>query len=217
MDWHLAGTQGNRRFNADAAASSTLGDTVVLALADGIGDTPEAALAARTATAAATKVGWSPLEGVLAAQRALRSLPTGDCVLVVAHVTPTGYRVAWVGDTRAYTWDGRLTQLTTDHTVAQYFLTRGVTVAAHLANVVTASVRTVEREAIGTVDTYQAATLLLTTDGVHKGLSADRIAALAGGEDAAAALVAASAATDNATAIVLHGHTSVVTQALAVA
>ncbi|MBM7773358.1 protein phosphatase [Actinokineospora baliensis] len=217
MDWHLAGTQGKRRFNADAAASGTIGDTLVLALADGIGDTPEAAMAARVATAAATTVGWSPLEGVLAAQRAVRALPTGDCVLVVAHATPGGYRVAWVGDTRAYTWDGSLTQLTTDHTVAQYFASRGVAVAARLANVVTASVRTVEAGAIGAVDTYRCATLVLTTDGVHKGLSVERMGALAGREDAAAALVAAAGSADNATAIVVSGCAGAVTRALAVA
>ncbi|GAA3043381.1 PP2C family protein-serine/threonine phosphatase [Actinokineospora globicatena] len=205
MDWHLAGTQGNRHFNADAAASGTIGDTVVLALADGIGDTPAAALAARVATAAAVEVGLSPREGLLAAQRAVRSLTDGDCVLVIAHATPTGYRIAWVGDARAYTWNGTaVRQLTTDHTIAQYFATRGVAVAPRLNNIVTTSVRTAPPATIGEVDSYLPTALLLTTDGVHKGLTSDRIASLLSHSPApATTLVTAARGDDNATAIVV--------------
>ncbi|WP_026421615.1 PP2C family protein-serine/threonine phosphatase [Actinokineospora inagensis] len=197
--WHLAGAQGTRHVNADAVASR---GGRVFALADGIGDNAVAAGAAKLAATTAVMAA-SPREGVLAAQQALRALPSGDCVLVVAHVTDLGYRVAWVGDARAYTWDGTVVrQLTHDHTIAQYFADRGVEVAAHLANVVTSSVRTATD--IGEVDTYHRGGLLLTSDGVHKGLSDTSIASLVRrSPDPAAALVSSAPGNDNATALMV--------------
>ncbi|PPK66456.1 serine/threonine protein phosphatase [Actinokineospora auranticolor] len=206
--WHVAGTLGHRHVNADAAASRRTPDgEMTFALADGIGDDPTAARAARVAAATAVLAGGTPREAVLAARDAVRTLAAGDCVLVVAQSTPDGFRIAWAGDTRAYTWDGRtLTQLTADHTVGQYFRDRGVQVAPRLDAVVTSSVRTAgESGAVGQVDHYRPATLLLTTDGIHKRLDAARIAEILGtATNPAAALVrAAENGSDNATAIVV--------------
>lgn len=118
--WHTANAQGPRSLNADAvgAYAAAGGPGIVFALADGVGDDAAAALAARTAAAAAarTAVHKGPVEAVLTAGRAVRERTLGDAVLVVAMPAERGgYRIAWAGDARAYSWDGTtLARLTTD-------------------------------------------------------------------------------------------------------
>ncbi|WP_018685626.1 PP2C family protein-serine/threonine phosphatase [Actinokineospora enzanensis] len=213
--WQVAGDQGGRHYNADAAASYRTADgRLVFALADGIGDTPIAARAARVAAAAAVRAAGGPRASIAAARAAVLAEAGGDCVLVVAEATGSGYRVAWVGDARAYAWNGvEVWQLTKDHTVGQYFADRGVAVAPRLSHVVTSSVRTLHE--VGEVDTYQPGGLLLMTDGVYRGVGLPRIGAiLRGASEPAAALVNAAVGVgrvggvggvDNATALVVHG------------
>ncbi|MGW5717517.1 PP2C family protein-serine/threonine phosphatase [Amycolatopsis sp. NPDC003865] len=208
--WHTASAQGPRSLNADAvgAYAAAGGPGVVFALADGVGDDPAAARAARTAAAAAarTPVHKGPVEAVLAAQRAVREQTLGDAVLVVAMPAGHGgYRIAWVGDARAYAWDGTtLACLTTDHTLAEYFRARHQPVTPRMEHVVTTSVRTAKPEEIGTAETTSAG-LLLTSDGVHKPLASTGIrAVLARPGTGAAELVEAALArggSDNATAV----------------
>ncbi|MFI5588188.1 PP2C family protein-serine/threonine phosphatase [Amycolatopsis sp. NPDC051758] len=208
--WHTASAQGPRELNADAvgAYAAAGGPGIVFALADGVGDEPAAARAARTAAAAAarTPVHKGPVEAVLAAQRAVRGQTLGDAVLVVAMPAEHGgYRIAWVGDTRAYAWDGTtLSRLTTDHTLAEYFRAHHQPVTPRMEHVVTTSVRTTKPEEIGTAETTSAG-LLLTSDGVHKPLTGTGIrAVLAQPGTGAAELVAAALArggSDNATAL----------------
>lgn len=208
--WHTASAQGPRSLNADAvgAYAAAGGPGIVFALADGVGDDPAAARAARTAAAAAarTPVHKGPVEAVLAAQRAVREQTGGDAVLVVAMPSPHGgYRIAWVGDARAYAWDGTtLGRLTTDHTLAEYFRARHQPATPRMEHMVTTSVRTTKPEEIGTAETPSAG-LLLTSDGVHKPLTGSGIrAVLAQPGTGAAELVAAALSrggSDNATAI----------------
>ncbi|MEV4054685.1 serine/threonine protein phosphatase [Amycolatopsis sp. NPDC049688] len=208
--WHTASAQGPRSLNADAvgayAAAGAPG--IAFALADGVGDDPAAARAARVAAAAAarTSVHKGPVEAVLAAQRAVREQTSGDAVLVVAMPDGNGgYRIAWVGDARAYAWDGTtLSRLTTDHTLAEYFRARHQPVTPRMEHVVTTSVRTAGENEIGTAETTSAG-LLLTSDGVHKPLTGSGIrAVLARPGTGAAELVEAALArggSDNATAL----------------
>ncbi|MCR6483406.1 serine/threonine protein phosphatase [Amycolatopsis sp. OK19-0408] len=208
--WHTASAQGPRSLNADAvgAYAAAGGPGIVFALADGVGDDPAAARSARTAAAAAarTAVHKGPVEAVLAAQRAVREQTSGDAVLVVAMPAEHGgYRIAWVGDARAYAWDGTtLRRLTTDHTLAEYFRARHQPVTPRMEHVVTTSVRTTKPAEIGTVETSSAG-LLLTSDGVHKPLTGSGIrAVLAQPGQGAAELVEAALArggSDNATAL----------------
>ncbi|MEC3982246.1 PP2C family protein-serine/threonine phosphatase [Amycolatopsis sp. H20-H5] len=208
--WHTASAQGPRTSNADAvgAFAAAAGPGIVFALADGVGDDPGAAKAARTAASVAvrTPVAEGPVAAVLAAQRAVRELGgTGDSVLVVAMPTAGGYRVAWVGDARAYAWDGFvLRQVTTDHTLAEYFRAQDQPTAPHMEHIVTTSVRTAHENEIGTAEVAGGG-LLLTSDGVHKALTVAMMAAiLAEPGKAAAALTETAIAvggTDNATAI----------------
>lgn len=210
--WHTASAQGPRTHNADAvgAYAAANGTGIVFALADGVGDHPEASRAARTAASAAarTPVGQGAAAAVMAAQRAVHALgEAGDCVLVVAMQAEAGYEIAWVGDTRAYAWDGyTVRQVTTDHTLAQYFRDHDQPTTPRMEHVVTTSVRTAKEHEIGTA-TVPTGGLLLTSDGVHKALSRPAILGILGmpGE-AATALVRTAISlggSDNATAIVV--------------
>jgi len=211
--WHTASAQGPRSVNADAvAAFARAGQDIVFALADGVGDAAGAAHAARVAASAAarTPAAEGPVAAVVAAQRAVRDLPGGgDCVLVVAipFSDGLGFRIAWLGDARAYSWTpGALVQLTTDQTLAQYFRDHGEVPAPHMEHVVTASVRTAEAAEIGIAEVHSGG-LLLTSDGVHKTLTAETMLETLAEPDHAAALLVETAITsggsDNATAIVV--------------
>jgi protein phosphatase len=209
--WQTASAQGPRLINADAAAAYTDPGTqqVVFALADGVGDAPGAACAARLAVSAAVRAPAAdgPVPALLAAQEAVRADPSaGDCVLVVAMPFDGGYRLAWVGDVRAYAWTGgALTQLTRDHTVAQYFRDHGQAPAAHMEHLVTTSVRTAGATEFGRAEVRSPAGLLFTSDGVHKTLSLATMAELLRQPaNSAAALTGAAIAaggSDNATAL----------------
>ncbi|MFL6126764.1 PP2C family protein-serine/threonine phosphatase [Actinophytocola sp.] len=202
--WRTASHQGTRAVNADAVAAAN----GVVALADGVGDDLTAAHAALLAATAA--VGVPAAAGPSAALDAAQDAVTaGDCVLVVAQPFGGGYRIGWVGDVRAYAWDGReLRQLTRDHTLAQYFQDRGEEVTPRMAHVVTTSVHTASTSRYGTTET-SATALVLTTDGVHKTLTDEAMATvLRQAPNPAEALVRAAhaaGARDNATAVVLTG------------
>lgn len=177
--WDQASERGPRQVNADATAVHTDPETGLTAyvVADGVGDD---LVAARTATIAAEMAAriasvQGPVAGILAAQEiVLANDDGGDCVLVVAvpgvGSTRTGCDVAWVGDCRAYHWNGRiLEQITNDHTVAEYFRGRGMPTAPRMEHLVTTSVRTAAADRIGSTRTSIAnSRLLLCTDGVHK-------------------------------------------------
>ena len=177
--WDQVSERGPRQVNADATAVHTDQETGVTAyvVADGVGDD---LVAARTATIAAELAAriaavQGPVAGILAAQEVVRANDDGgDCVLVVAvpgiGPTRTGCDVAWVGDCRAYHWNGRiLEQITNDHTVAEYFRGRNQPTTPRMEHLVTTSVRTAAEERIGRTRTSIAnSRLLLCTDGVHK-------------------------------------------------
>ncbi|MEV6770259.1 protein phosphatase 2C domain-containing protein [Nocardia sp. NPDC051030] len=215
---------GRRTINADAVATVTderLGRSAFV-VADGVGDHLGAARAARIVarTAARVAVTQGARAGILAAQRELlRQLPESeaDSVLVVAVLPASGQPdgpcdIAWLGDCRAYRWNGRvLHQITTDHTVAEYFRLRGHEPMAGMGHLVTTSARTVRPGDIGEASTGSSVgQLVLCTDGVGKRLEmADIKSILAEGDSpgrTAAALVDTAldgGGTDNATALVV--------------
>ncbi|MEU3628848.1 serine/threonine protein phosphatase [Amycolatopsis coloradensis] len=210
--WHTASAQGPRKHNADAvgAYAASGGTGIVFALADGVGDHPKAAHAARTAASAAARAPAEKgaVEAVLAAQRAVLQLGgAGDCVLVVAVQSGEGYGIAWLGDARAYAWDGyTVRQVTKDHTLAQYFRDHDQPVTPRMEHVVTTSVRTAGAHEIGAA-TIKTGGLLLTSDGVHKTLSGPTMLDILGMPDRAATELVRTAislgGSDNATALVV--------------
>ena len=52
--------------------------------------------------------------------------PGMGATVVALRLCPGGYEVAWVGDSRAYLWDGRLRRLTRDHSLVQELVEAGV-------------------------------------------------------------------------------------------
>ena len=127
-----ASDQGRRRYNADALAVWAHGGGLGVAVADGIGDTAAAYGAAHVAadTAARAPPGGGALDALLAARAALvggRDTRAGDAVLVVAALRADGGEIAWVGDCRAYFFDGAgVRQLTADQTMAAAVREAGV-------------------------------------------------------------------------------------------
>lgn len=219
--------RGLRSINADAVASWTdpVTGRVAFVVADGVGDHLLAARAARAAATVAAKESArdGAAAGILAAQRRLlREFPEpkADSALVVA-VLPTAGKpdcsadIAWVGDCRAYRWNGRmLHQITTDHTLAEYLRMRGQYAAPRTNHVITTTVRTVREDQIGRAATGSSnGRILLSTDGVHKRLDMATIKLLlATGESASAtaeAMVDAAldgGGRDNASAFVIDRH-----------
>ncbi|HEY4458596.1 MAG TPA: serine/threonine protein phosphatase [Pseudonocardiaceae bacterium] len=219
--WDQASERGPRQVNADATAVHTDQETGVTAyvVADGVGDD---LVAARTATIAAEMAAriaavQGPVAGILAAQEVVRANDDGgDCVLVVAvpgvGPTRTGCDVAWVGDCRAYHWNGRiLEQITNDHTVAEYFRGRSMPTTPRMEHLVTTSVRTAQAERIGSTRTSIAnSRLLLCSDGVHKLVDMSKIRSVldqpippAGAANTLVTVARQLGSKDNATALVV--------------
>ena len=131
----------------------------------------------------------------------------GDAVIVVATARPDGgFDVAWAGDSRAYASNGSdLVQLTTDHTVAEYFRERGIKAEPRMEHVVTNTVRHATPENIGRATT-RAPRLVLVSDGIYGPLGHNGIEAIMSGHATAERLVRAALyarGTDNATALVV--------------
>jgi len=209
-----AGDRGRRRINADALAVRAHGGGLGVAVADGIGDTAAAYGAAHVAADAAARIAVTggALDALLAARAALAT-STGDAVLVVAALRADRGEIAWVGDCRAYFFDGgSVHQLTADQTMAAAVREAGVpTPPRRWEHVVTQSVRSAAENTAGqVVIPAGVGRLALVTDGVHRELSPEEIAAaLAYARDPAAAareltdLALVAGGGDNASATVV--------------
>jgi protein phosphatase len=212
LHWRACSARGPRRLNADAVASYTdpMTGRTAFALADGIGDDPSAARAAQLASAAAVRAAAGGAHAALAAAAdAVKADPTaGDCVLVVAVPRESGLDIAWVGDPRAYlVGSDTALQVTTDHTLAQYFRERGEPTAPHMEHLVTTSVRTAAPTEYGRVVVERPEVLVLVSDGVYGRIDPASMArTVHTATDPAVALVRAATAAqtrDNATALVV--------------
>ncbi|MFD4637224.1 PP2C family protein-serine/threonine phosphatase [Lentzea sp. NPDC058436] len=193
--------RGPRKHNADAYAVGRR----TFVVADGVGDTAAAGEAAWAAARAAALL-IDPVSAILAARDTLQ-VHSGDAVIVVAVARPEGgFDVAWAGDARAYASNGEdLVQLTTDHTVAEYFRSRGTPVVPRMEHVVTNTVRHATLQNIGRAST-RAGCVALVSDGVYGPLGYNGIEAIMSGHATAERLVRAALyaqGTDNATALVV--------------
>lgn len=196
-----ASDRGPRTHNADAYASNRR----TFVVADGVGDSTSAVDVAWAAVRAAALL-TDPVAAILAARAALQ-VHSGDAVIVVAVARlDGGFDVAWAGDARAYASNGEdLVQLSTDHTVAEYFRERGITAEKRMEHVVTNTVRLATPDNIGRAAT-RAPRLALVSDGVYGPLGHNGIEAIMSGHATAERLVRAAVyagGTDNATALVV--------------
>lgn len=179
---------GGRTHNCDATAIHHHAGTTAVAVIDGIGSTPEIArtaeILAEYAVRRAARSG--PLLGLLGAAGAVKSAgPEGDgpdAVGIVAVVYPSDQAVgyAYVGDCRAYAWDGtELTRCTIDRTMGEYLRQNGQPEETALAH--DNWIRTTFGKADPVVvheGLIEAPLVLLTSDGIHKVLTDEQIAGL---------------------------------------
>lgn len=109
-------------------------DLGLWAVADGMGGHADGEIASETALEAlkgAVQEGQDLTEAVATANRATcrETLQRGSdmgTTLVALRLHPGAYEVAWLGDSRAYGWDGRdLQPLTRDHTLVQHWVEEG--------------------------------------------------------------------------------------------
>lgn len=180
-----ASHRGGRARNADAVAAYRDSDTGLTAavVVDGIGTEPAVVELAELAAKVAVRVGakHGALAGLLSTSD-LATYPMPDAVacLAVHYPDDDAILIAQVGDCRAYSWDGdTLTQHTEDHTTGQQMRRHGALEAEALEHD-DAVLTTIGRAVVATVTRVQvtAPLVILTSDGVHKPLSNDRIAEL---------------------------------------
>lgn len=150
--------------------------------------------------------------------------PSGMGSTIVALKSSNGkYDIAWVGDSRAYLWNGRLTQLTRDHSLVQELLDNG-RISKDSAEI--ANIQNVITQCLGPpndgeprVDVYNGEwrngeKVLLCSDGLYGELSDEKIATIISQtkakteEDTVNALVEAAlkaGGNDNVTAVFVSG------------
>ncbi len=109
--------------------------------------------------------------------------------VVAAKLDGLRYEIAWVGDSRAYLWNGKLHQLTTDHSYVQLLLNAGLITESEIPEHPS---RNLISQALGTggadkanikVDLVsgelgESDTLLLCSDGLSGEVTDDRIATI---------------------------------------
>lgn len=141
-------------------------DGQVFAVADGMGGHEDGEVAADAAVRAACTGGGTVAQAIERAQQAVLPLAAGrlfhggapGCTLVVVRVAEGGRsaEVGWVGDSRAYLWDGtNLTPITRDHGNR-----RGVT------RCIGGGLNDAQPDVV-TVDVHPGVWLLVCTDGLH--------------------------------------------------
>lgn len=215
--------QGSADPNCDQAAAytSALGVTAA-ALVDGTGHSPAIAEAMHLVAHTAARIGAQrgTLAGLLSGAALVadrgphRTGPTGVAVLAVAY--PDVTEIAWIGDARAYGWDGtQLTLYTTDHTVGQQLRRNGAPweLAEQHDNWLTTSLAHATVATVYQVQIPAGHTVILTSDGIHDTVPHRELAGLV--EDHAhdpqtlAVVLTGAAATDpdgerdDATAVIL--------------
>jgi serine/threonine protein phosphatase PrpC len=133
---------GQRRHNEDAfLLDPQLGLAVV---ADGVGGHQAGEVASAITCEVIQRevaAGHSIADGIRAANREVMSavaLGRGKAgmasTVVVAQFRGADYELAWVGDSRAYLWDGQLRLLTRDHSYVQTLLAKGQITLAQARN-----------------------------------------------------------------------------------
>ncbi|MEV8398836.1 hypothetical protein [Streptomyces niveus] len=186
----LASREGTDADNADAARIYTLANgTVGAAVIDGVGHGPHTSRTAPFLAEVAARIAAlrGPLPGILGAGQLVADPGAdgeeADAVAVAVILPPGGRqaRAAWVGDARAYGWNGdTLTLYATDQTMGQWARRHGgvpIEVAEHHDSWVRVSLSTATVATVGEVG-IDDRLLLLTSDGIHDQVTPDTMTAL---------------------------------------
>ena len=107
--WLIADGMGGHE--AGEVASAIVSETISQAVSEKSSSLIEAIQESHTAVLSAS-------------ERGIGARGMGSTVIAL-QVNPSGYEVAWVGDSRAYLWDGELKQISRDHSYVQKLLDSG--------------------------------------------------------------------------------------------
>lgn len=181
----VATRQGTDAPNCDRAAiyTSRIGRTAG-AVIDGTGHEDTIAEVMHAVATVAARVGAQrgALAGLMSGAELVtdRGLqgdgPTGVGVLAVAYDDCTD--VAWIGDCRAYGWDGEeLRRYTTDHTLGEQLRQNGAPweVSEDHNNWITTTLCLATIATIRKVEVPAGQTVILTSDGVHDAVDHERL------------------------------------------
>nr|WP_062336229.1 SpoIIE family protein phosphatase [Herbidospora sakaeratensis] len=187
----VAQRQGTDNGLADATATYTAGDwTLAAAVIDGVGHADQihdlaptlAKVAAHYGAQRGALAGILTAGGMVADPGADDATPTAVGVVAVAAPGSPHVAVAWIGDCRAYGWDGvALHQYTVDHTAGQRLRERGdipEEVAKASDNILTLSLAQATPGTVCEVDIPAEQLLVLTSDGVHDQMPRETLEAL---------------------------------------
>jgi len=226
--WAGASHVGRSRTNNEDAfaphADGTGSGPLVVAVADGMGGHIAGEVASRVAIEAAMAEAGSATERVLAGNSRVVEAVVADPSLAGMGTTLTlasfgadgAVDLAHIGDSRAYLWrDGKLTQLTKDHTLVAELVAEGrldpAEVRAHpQRNLITRVIgmgKAIDVDHVG-LETLDGDRYLLCSDGLTSMLDDDEIAAKMTGEPVEAVWALVEAANnaggeDNITVIVV--------------
>lgn len=123
-------------------------------------------------------------EAVLGAIARKEGGPNMGSTVVAVELDKRNYQIAWVGDSRAYRWDGTLQLLTTDHSFVEALVAKGVITREEAfkhpkRNIITQSIGvSPERELridVVTGNLSRGQKLLLCSDGLNDELNDDAI------------------------------------------
>lgn len=136
MTVHAAGSNPGRKRDHNEDAYLARPELGLWLVADGVGGHSHGEVASalvRRTIAAGIEAGDSLLDAVKAAHRAVLDAIEAEPVhagmgstVVALHVTGNDYDLVWVGDSRAYLWDGELHQLSRDHKPVSELVRHGV-------------------------------------------------------------------------------------------
>jgi serine/threonine protein phosphatase PrpC len=171
--------KGTRPYYCDAVAHWTASDlTTAAALIDGIGNSARIAETMTALAWVAARMGAQQggLPALLTCHQLIADPGAGtetppDGVAVIAVSEPDeDTAIHYVGDARAYGWNGRrLRQFTTDHTVAQQLIVNGAPweIASDHSNWVRTRLSKATVATVYSVEIPHDELVLLTSDGVH--------------------------------------------------